>query len=75
MRLGIKWSRSCLPSNVHALYMLAITLNSHTLVPAQVYKVLFAYTPHKEDELELLEGDYISVSASDQGRTGKMLHQ
>ena len=36
----------------------------------QVYKVLFAYSPQKDDELELLEGDYVFVSASDQGQTG-----
>ena len=36
----------------------------------QVYKVLFAYSPQKDDELELLEGDYVYVSTSDQGQTG-----
>jgi hypothetical protein len=36
-----------------------------------VYKVLFAYSPQKDDELELLEGDYVFVSASDQGQTGE----
>ena len=35
----------------------------------QVYKVLYPYTPHKEDELELVEGDYVFVSVSDQGQT------
>ena len=33
--------------------------------------MLFAYSPQKDDELELLEGDYVFVSASDQGQTGK----
>jgi hypothetical protein len=33
--------------------------------------VLFAYSPQKDDELELLEGHYVFVSASDQGQTGK----
>lgn len=37
----------------------------------QVYKVLFGYTPQKEDELELVEGDFVFVSTSDQGQTGK----
>ena len=32
--------------------------------------MLFAYSPQKDDELELLEGDYVFVSASDQGQTG-----
>ena len=32
---------------------------------------MFAYSPQKDDELELLEGDYVFVSASDQGQTGK----
>ena len=36
----------------------------------QVYKVLFGYAPHKEDELELIDGDYVCVSTSDQGQTG-----
>ena len=38
-----------------------------------MYKVLYPYSPHKEDELELMEGDYIYVSATDQGQTGKAL--
>ena len=33
--------------------------------------MLFAYSPQKDDELELLEGDYVFVSASDQGQTGE----
>ena len=37
-----------------------------------MYKVLFAYSPQKDDELELLEGDYVFVSASDQGQTGEI---
>ena len=36
----------------------------------QVYKVLFPYSPQKDDELELLDGDYVYVSTSDQGQTG-----
>ena len=32
--------------------------------------MLFAYSS-KDDELELLEGDYVFVSVSDQGQTGK----
>lgn len=40
------------------------------IAPPQVYKVLFPYSSHKDDELELVEGDCIHVSASDQGRTG-----
>ena len=34
--------------------------------------MLFAYSPQKDDELELLEGDYVFVSASDQGQTGEI---
>jgi len=33
--------------------------------------VLFPYTPQKDDELELTDGDYIYVSAADQGQTGE----
>ena len=44
-------------------------------VPSQVYKVLFGYVPQKEDELELVEGDYVSVSTADQGQTGKSQRQ
>ena len=40
------------------------------LLPLQAYKVLFPYTPQKDDELELMEGDFIYVSATDQGQTG-----
>lgn len=36
----------------------------------QVYKVLFPYSPQKDDELELLDGDYVYVSTADQGQTG-----
>ena len=36
-----------------------------------MYKVLFPYTPQKDDELELTDGDYIYVSAADQGQTGE----
>ena len=32
--------------------------------------MLFPYTPNKDDELELVEGDYVFVSDKDQGRTG-----
>ena len=36
-----------------------------------MYKVIYPYTPRKEDELELVEDDYVFVSTSDQGQTGK----
>ena len=46
-------------------------LISHSpILLMQVYKVLYPYTPRKEDELELVEDDYVFVSASDQGQTG-----
>ena len=34
--------------------------------------MLFAYSPQNDDELELLEGDYVFVSVSDQGQTGEI---
>ena len=37
----------------------------------QVYKVVYPYTPRKEDELELVEDDFVFVSTADQGQTGK----
>lgn len=37
---------------------------------SQLYKVLFPYTPTKDDELELSDGDYVYVHASDSGHTG-----
>ena len=36
----------------------------------KVYKVLYPYTPRKEDELELIEDDFVFVSIADQGQTG-----
>ncbi len=36
-----------------------------------MYKVLFGYAPQKDDELELIDGDYVCVSTSDQGQTGQ----
>ena len=36
----------------------------------QVYKVVYPYTPRKEDELELVEDDFVFVSTADQGQTG-----
>ena len=35
-----------------------------------VYKVVYPYTPRKEDELELVD-DFVFVSTADQGQTGK----
>lgn len=43
------------------------------LLSMQVYRVLFPYSPHKDDELELLDGDYVYVSTTDQGQTGTYL--
>ena len=37
---------------------------------SQLYKVLFPYTPTKDDELVLSDGDYVYVHASDSGHTG-----
>ena len=34
--------------------------------------VLFAYSPQNDNELELPEGGYVFVSASDQGQTGEI---
>ena len=39
----------------------------------QLYKVLFPYTPTKDDELVLTDGDYVYVHASDSGHTGTKL--
>ncbi len=41
-----------------------------SLVFLQLYKVLYPYTPRKEDELELIEDDFVFVSIADQGQTG-----
>ena len=39
-------------------------------IHVQLYKVLFPYTPTKDDELILSDGDYVYVHASDSGHTG-----
>ena len=52
------------------LSFLPVTPLPPLLLPLQAYKVLFPYTPQKDDELELMEGDFIYVSATDQGQTG-----
>ena len=34
--------------------------------------MLYPYTPRKEDELELIEDDFVFVSIADQGQTGEL---
>ena len=46
--------------------------NTHTS-SSQLYKVLFPYTPTKDDELVLYDGDYVYVHASDSGHTGNFI--
>ena len=58
---------SCLVSNPTSPFPPPFSFSP---IPLQAYKVLFPYTPQKDDELELMEGDFIYVSATDQGQTG-----